>query len=702
MKTTQIRTLSIIVILIAGLSLSGHAQTIVNITSNTSTSTYGTGAICTNCIINISPGVTLTINNTCSCNTCTFSGGTVNITTGSNFTLSGVDSFKNETVLLNKSFSPANVVFYGDTVAFNATMNLSGGRTTIDSSRVSVNANLTLAEGSFNKDSLHLNKNLTLSYGVDSFSNSHIDVANAVKITAAQTNISSTTFAFEGSSSMTVNYGLNSSNSNYYLASTSSISSANATTLSGDSVVLSGTTNKFTSGDGLTTTNTDIIMNGSAGKFTASSVTATGGSLTTATGNTFSSTYAVSLTNTDVNLTGSTFSGSQLTTTGGSFSAAGNSNVSSTYAVSFTNTPVSFTNGTFSGSTLTTSGSSFNLSSTKATITYADQFTGTAITMDGNSKLTGQSATLSSASLVMTGTAAVSVTYGYTSTGSQTNLNGNSTITVTSGSMSLGSGSFLQIGDGTLASGANVKLSGSMSVDNSSTLALADNNNYLNSTTSALSHNTFSCGGASPQHACATNYVYGCATITNNVGLGCTVLAEASINLTASERAPGTVALAWTDHGVFTAGRYEIQRSAGNDQWTTIATVAVDSNTTTHEYTDADAPSGHIDYRVARTGNDGATSYSTICSVTVTVASTSVGVHPNPAAGGRFYLTTASTGEIVVNVYTSTGQLLLHTALQGQTEYPIQLPMQTLSLSTIVVQTISGNNTRTFTMLVHP
>src|ERR1700730_7840183 len=86
--------------LITGISLSAKAQTTYNITSNVSTSSYGSGPICTNCIIVISPAGTVTINNNASCNTCTFTGGTISIVPGSNFTLTGVDSFKNETVLI--------------------------------------------------------------------------------------------------------------------------------------------------------------------------------------------------------------------------------------------------------------------------------------------------------------------------------------------------------------------------------------------------------------------------------------------------------------------------------------------------------------------------------------------------------------------------------------------------------------------------
>ena len=742
MKTTHITTLFTLLILTSAVSFSANAQarTVIPITASFNSSIYGAGTICTNCELVLSPGVTITINSTCSCDNCTFVGGNVTIASGSNFTLSGVDSFEKETVVLNNSFSipSSGVIFYGDNVTFGAAMNLSGGRTWLDSSQVTVNAALTLAEGSFYKDSLHLNKNLTLSYGVDSFSSSNIDVANGVTITSAQTNVINSTWGFAGNSTMTVNYGLNSSGSNYYLAGTSNINSPNATTLSGDNLALMGTTANFTSGNALTTTNTNITLSGTGNKLTAQSLTTTGGTITAATGSTISSTYAVSLTNTNTTLTGTTFGGSQLTTSGGAFTAtnspvtstyaisltntpttisgssfggsqlttsggsfnASNTTVSSTNAVSLTNTPTSFSNSTFTGSALTTSGSTLSLSNTNTTITYADQFTGTNVTMSGTSSLTGSSATFSTAAnLAMSGSSAISVTYAYTSTGSHANIDG--TATISAGSMSLGSGSYLKFGDGSLASTAHATIGGAVSVDNTSTLAVSNNKNYLYSTTSALATNNFSCGGASPQHACVFDYVYGCATITNNIGLACTVLAVASINLTASAESPGAVALAWTDNSAPATGHYEIQRSTGNDSWTTISTVDADAYTTRYQYTDADAPSGSIDYRVERFYDDGNTAYSSICSVNISAAgNTRISIYPNPATGSRFYINTPGTAEMLVNVYTSTGQLLLHTTLQGQTQYPVQLPSQPLSLSTVVVQTIYQNNTRSFTILV--
>ncbi len=683
-------------ILLSAFSLSGNAQ-IHNITTNTNSSSLTYFASCSPCTFNISAGVTLTVNSNATCTNCIFNGGTVNISSGT-LTLAGVDSFKNENVQINHSFSipSAGVVFYGDTVAFKVAMSLTGGRTELDSSRVSVNAALTLDEGTIYKDSLHLNNNLTFNYSTDSIAFSNIDVASGDTITAATSNIINSTFAFAGSSKLNFDYGMTSTGSNYYLGGTSAIHVPNAATLSGDNVTMLGTTDSFTVGNGLTTTNTNFNLAGTAGNLTAQSLTMTGGSIKAATGSTISSTNAISLSNTPVTLTGTTFGGSQLTTSGGTFTAT-NSPVNSTYAISMTNTPTTITGSSFSGSQLTTSGGTFTASNTTVSSTYAVSFTNTPTSFT-NSTFTGSGLTTSGSSLTLNNTN-TTITYTASLSGTQVKMIGNSSLTAQS--LSLASGTWFAIGDGTLGTSttsAHVNLTYSASEDAASTLAIANNNNYLQSSATG----SVSCGGAAPQHACATGYIYGCATIQNSGSpVGCTLLAEASISLSAAVTAPGQVALSWTDNETAsTADHYTIQRNSGNNEWTDLGTITAGNTTGDYYFTDANAPAGTVDYRIQRTDADGNTLYSAVASVTQAVAGSQLSIHPNPAIGGRFYINTPYTGEMVVNVYTSTGQLLLHTSLQGQTQYLIQLPLQSLSLSAVVVQTISQNGNGAFTVLV--
>jgi hypothetical protein len=786
-------------VLFMGLSLSTEAQhTTYPITSNVNTSSFGGGVICTNCIIAISPGVTITIDNNCGCNTCNFVGGTVVIKAGSSFALTGIDSFKNMQVYVNQSFSQNNnLTFYGDTIAFNTSLNLSNGQINIDSSRVSVNANLTLNKTKLDKDSLHLNANLTVSNATDTFSNNHVTVATGNTINTQNTLFTNNTFAFQGSSSIKVANSMTSSNNKYYLAGTSTIVSNNTTTLSGDSITMNGTTNAFTTSYALTTTNTIVNMSStSSSSFTGGSLSSTGGSITAnsnasvtianavslvntdvtltsakftggnttisggvfrsgsstfhagtlditgttliasnttwtadyaatvtntsaaITGGTFSlgsltttggsitarsttlkSTYAVAMTNTAASFTGSTFSASQLTTTGGSFTAT-SSAVSSTYAVSLTNTPASFTGSIFSGSQYNVTGSSFGLDNSSLTSTYAVDFDNAPITMSGTSTLTGSQATIQNGSiLTMTGTAAIAVTYNFSVDKSQAYLYGNNNIR--SGGLSVTNHAWLRIGDGTLANTSYIKTTGSLNVDNTSNMGISNNQNNLQS--GSFSGNTISCGGGGTQNACAAGYLYGCSTINNNSAVACTVLATANIDLTAAAAAPGQVTINFTDIEITTAERYLVQRNSGDSQWNTINTINAGGYTNgEYHFTDADAPAGQVEYRIERIDQNGKILYSVIAAVTVTeTTATAVGIHPNPATGGNFFVTTPYTGGTIVNVYTLTGQLLLHSELKGQTQYAIHLPAQTTSLGAVVVQTIGQGGTRSFTVLVH-
>jgi len=278
------------------------------------------------------------------------------------------------------------------------------------------------------------------------------------------------------------------------------------------------------------------------------------------------------------------------------------------------------------------------------------------------------------------------------------------TSTFSTGSLSLSSNSFFQIGDGTGVSTANVTLASTLTEDASSTLTVAADNNYLNSQTSNLITNTDNCGSGYP-NACATDYLYGCATVTNGqLAVACVTLALANFNLTAAVTGAKQVGLNWTDNESGSADHYTVQRNTGNLNWTDIGTVAANSATGTYTFTDLNAPVGTIEYRIVRTEANSNDGYSDVVTVTIasTATNTQIGLFPNPATGGRFYLTTNGTEELLVNVYTTTGELLYRTALQGQTQYPIQLPSQPQSLSAIVVQTIYQNNSQSFTVLVHP
>jgi hypothetical protein len=59
-----------------------------------------------------------------------------------------------------------------------------------------------------------------------------------------------------------------------------------------------------------------------------------------------------------------------------------------------------------------------------------------------------------------------------------------------------------------------------------------------------------------------------------------------------------------------------------------------------------------------------------------------------------------NTGQFTLNVYTLTGQLLIRSTLQGQTQYPVQLPVQLQPGNTVIVQTILADRIASFPLLL--
>jgi hypothetical protein len=174
----------------------------------------------------------------------------------------------------------------------------------------------------------------------------------------------------------------------------------------------------------------------------------------------------------------------------------------------------------------------------------------------------------------------------------------------------------------------------------------------------------------------------------------------ADIDLTAVLEG-STVALSWTDAQNSNADSYLVQRSNGNDDWTTVTTVnATASSNGVYHVEDRTAIAGTSDYRIVRVGQNGNSSYSSICSITITHPAATVGIFPNPASGHLFYITVPNTDRLILNVYTLTGQLIMRTTLQGQTQYPVQLPSQLSAGTTVVVQTILQEQTISFPLLL--
>lgn len=301
----------------------------------------------------------------------------------------------------------------------------------------------------------------------------------------------------------------------------------------------------------------------------------------------------------------------------------------------------------------------------------------------------------------------------FTLSNSKLNLYGNSYVQTSAG-FTIQNGSWITVGDGPLTSGAYFfdNSGTNFTIKDNSGMGIANQNNYYsnwgqytytptsgastNYTTTGLNYN---CGAGHP-NSCAANIVYGCATLNSAGPASCVTLAVSGVTLKAVPSADG-VELSWTDLQNNSAASYLLQRSTGNGDWKDQTTVnADDLSSGDYFYDDRTAPSGTVSYRIARTDHNGNVVYSQVASVTVNHVHHTVGVFPNPATGHTFYLTVPGTSQLVLNVYTLTGQLITRTSLQGQTQYSVQLPAQLSAGTTVIVQTVLPDQTASFPLLL--
>lgn len=302
----------------------------------------------------------------------------------------------------------------------------------------------------------------------------------------------------------------------------------------------------------------------------------------------------------------------------------------------------------------------------------------------------------------------------FTMSNSKLNLYNDSYVSTSTG-FTLQNGSWVTVGEGPSTSNAYFfdNSGTNLAIKDNSGIGIASDNNYYsnwgkytytssggvvtNYTTTGLNYN---CGGVHP-HSCSANIIYGCATLNASGPLACATLAVSGVTLKAELTNSDAVELSWTDVQNNTAASYLVERNAGNGGWTELGTVnADDLSSGDYQFEDRTAPAGTLHYRIMRTDRNADIVYSTVAVVTINQTHHTVGIYPNPVTGHTFYLTVPNSSQLVLNVYTLTGQLLMHTSLQGQMQYSVQLPSQLMAGTTVVVQTVMPDQTASFPLLL--
>jgi len=262
------------------------------------------------------------------------------------------------------------------------------------------------------------------------------------------------------------------------------------------------------------------------------------------------------------------------------------------------------------------------------------------------------------------------------------------------------------VGDGSSASTAHIMTNNSLQVLGGSQLGIANGNNYLytssntytdGSHTYTIGTNNISCG-AGHSNACASGYVYGCATLNNSGAVGCVTLAVSIPELTAHV-SNGQVLLSWQIRTGSSIDRFLIQHSANGTDWTLLGEVTVNDFLSTYSIQDAQAQPGANYYRLQVVDRDGRSAWSAIASATLDAVVGQTAVFPNPIKGHTFFLKTPSTDAVVLKVFTVSGQPLLLSPLKGQTQYTVQLPATLVTNTCLLVQIIGNGRTQTFTVL---
>jgi len=350
--------------------------------------------------------------------------------------------------------------------------------------------------------------------------------------------------------------------------------------------------------------------------------------------------------------------------------------------------------------------------------------TGSTFTVNQGQFYANIATTITNSTLTLNNSAKVKADNGqFALSGSTLAMNGSSSFSMTSGPLALSNNSNIIIGDGTSGSTASLFFNGGGGsggvnlYDNSLIKVFNGKNSYQNNaaytytsaagatTPYATQSNTISCNhGATTGNAnsCATNFVYGCATMNGSGAVACTVLAMADLHLSAIGTDAGKIALTWSDAYNTTADHYLVQRNTTGNNWETLTSIIAGGYTPgEYEFNDATPLAGTDHYRIARVDKDGNILYSTISTVTIDASANTgaISIYPNPVTGHTFFIRTPSTEELVLNVYTLTGQLLFHTSLKGQTQYPIHLPAPAAANSVIIAQVIGNTHTQAFTLL---
>lgn len=398
-----------------------------------------------------------------------------------------------------------------------------------------------------------------------------------------------------------------------------------------------------------------------------------------------------------------TFSGGTLKVTGGfSFQSSSISNTTINTSTSFNmyssnslnNVILNMTAGSLAPGPLTVNNSTFSFSGSSGfTVNGASTINNSTVTFANSSSLVSNGAmNLNNTTFTFENSA------DFTNNG-QMNLdasflyfNGNSNM-LSNSAVNLDNGSKLIAGDGSKTSNAYLYFNAPVHLlDASSYLIISNSNNYFHSWS----------GYTSPTQTYSTVInsnpdFHGGAVLSTTGTLPITVLPLTIGDLKGTVISAHDVKLSWTLTDASGRESMQIERSTDATHFTAIAPIAVTGSDANYTYTDESPAAGENDYRIKLTGTDGAISYSKIISVKI-AATGSLRVFPNPCSGGNFQIRFSAVQSAMIRVFTLDGKLLYMNAVNGQSQYAVNVP-EAGETRILVVQIITKEKTSTFNLV---
>jgi hypothetical protein len=361
----------------------------------------------------------------------------------------------------------------------------------------------------------------------------------------------------------------------------------------------------------------------------------------------------------------------------------------------------------FSSDSITMSSETMTLESSTST------FSKTVFNVAGNGAVIGDAAvTLTNSLFIFNGTSYFLNNGGALNmTGSIMDFYGSSYFLANAGPVNLISTSSLVAGNGNKSNTSYIEMNGpQLNIYDNSFIGLANLNNYYfnwtsyysesNNKTYSTSVNTMNCGRTG-QNACATPKVYGPASL-NSMGILSNnvlpvVLSEFSATLNGNE-----VLLQWQTQQEINSDYFTVERSEDGINWSPIATVKAMGTTTevtNYSFTDEDPLHPASYYRLQMTDEDGSALNSGVVNIQFQNTENNISVYPNPIQQSSFTVKTGSEEVARIQLYGSDGRLFNSYAVQGQTQYQLQLPASIPHNSYLIIKISLTSTVKTLVVL---